>query len=229
MIKDTIRLQEMIISLRTRLLVMCAEVSIGLENAQSSFIQQDVGRAKAVIEGDIEINALEDEIDERALCILVRNQPVAGDLRFIISALRMVADLERIGDEAVSIAEHVVLMQEFEHVSMGKDVMAFMTSMREAYDSAISSFRNNDVKLAMEVCKTEADAMQGEVTILHKIMDEIYDEKSRLDSRVAMHIILIVHSLTRIWRRSINIAEHVYFINQGVSLKHCNLDCDENK
>lgn len=63
------------------------------------------------MENDAAIDALENEIDEMALQLLARTQPVAGDLRFVVSALRMVVDLERIGDEAVSVAEQAVLMR----------------------------------------------------------------------------------------------------------------------
>ena len=95
-------LQQLLVSLRTRLLVMCASVGIALEDAGKAMAAGDPGRAASVIENDAAIDALENEIDEMALQLLARTQPVAGDLRFVVSALRMVVDLERIGDEAVS-------------------------------------------------------------------------------------------------------------------------------
>ena len=105
------RLQQMLVTLRTRLLVMCAATGLALDDACRALKEGDVGRASAVIDGDDAINALENEIDEKALSLLARVQPVAGDLRFVVIALRMVADLERIGDEAASIAERTLIMQ----------------------------------------------------------------------------------------------------------------------
>lgn len=105
-------LQQLLATLRTRLLVMAASVGIALEEAGKALAANDPGRATAVMENDAAIDALENEIDEMALQLLARTQPVAGDLRFVVSALRMVVDLERIGDEAVSVAEQAVLMQD---------------------------------------------------------------------------------------------------------------------
>ncbi|RXE62716.1 PhoU family transcriptional regulator, partial [Muribaculaceae bacterium Isolate-001 (NCI)] len=86
-------LQQMLVTLRTRLLVMCASVGIALEEAGKALAANDPGRAAAVIESDGSIDELENEIDEMALRLMARTQPVAGDLRFVVSALRMVVDL----------------------------------------------------------------------------------------------------------------------------------------
>ena len=220
MTKEDIRLQEMIVTLRTRLLVMCAETSIALENTQQALSQKDIGKATAVIEGDATINALENEIDERALCILVRSQPMAGDLRFVISALRIVTDLERICDEAVSISEHVMLMRDVSHFESMNDVLHFMISARGAFDATVEAFRNNDVKKAGQLSQGDEEALQEEVRVLHHVMSQFENKMEGVDSQVAMHLILVVHSLTRIWQRSINFAEQIYFHLEGVSLKH---------
>ena len=220
MTKEDIRLQEMIVTLRTRLLVMCAETSIALENTQQALSQKDIGKATAVIEGDVTINALENEIDERALCILVRSQPMAGDLRFVISALRIVADLERICDEAVSISEHAMLMRDVSYFDSMDDVLHFMVSARKIFDAMVEAFRNNDAKNAEELSQGDVEALQEEVRVLHHVMSQFGEKVSGLDSQVAMHLILVVHSITRIWRRSINVAEQIYFYLEGVNLKH---------
>lgn len=220
MTKEDIRLQEMLVTLRTRLLVMCAEASIALENTQQALNQKDIGKATAVIEGDIAINALENEIDERALCILVRSQPMAKDLRFVISALSIVSDLERIGDEAVSIAEHAMLMRDVQAFDSMDDVLHFMASVRAVFDATVEAFRNNDVKKAEELSQGDLEALQEEVRVLQRVMSQFGDKAQGLDSQVFMHLILVVHSLTRIWQRSVNIAEQVYFYLEGVSLKH---------
>lgn len=220
MTKEDIRLQEMVVTLRTRLLVMCAEASIALENTQQALSQKDVGKATSVIEGDAAINALENEIDERALCILVRSQPMASDLRFVISALSIVSDLERIGDEAVSIAEHAMLMRDVLDFDSMNDVLHFMLSARAVFDATVEAFRSNDAKKAEELSQGDAEALQEEVRVLQHLMSQFGDKVHGLDSQVFMHLILVVHSLTRIWQRSVNIAEQVYFYLEGISLKH---------
>lgn len=213
-------LQQLLVTLRTRLLVMCASVGIALEEAGKALAANDPGRAAAVIESDAAIDALENEIDEMALRLLARSQPVAGDLRFVVTSLRMVVDLERIGDEAVSISEQAILMQNMPGFSMMFHVRELYEGAREAFESAVRVFRDNDAQGALALSRGDDEAVQNEVRIIQGIMECLSDPHCSLKPHVAMHIILVARSLTRIWRRSINIAEHVYFIGRGESLKH---------
>lgn len=220
MIPQETHLQQMLVTLRTRLLVMCASTSIALEDAATALIHKDVGRANAVIDGDEAIDALENEIDDKALSLLARAQPVARDLRFVVSALRMVVDLERIGDEAVSIAERAIIMQDLSAYPIMEDVVAFMDLAREAFDDAVAAYRDGDMETALRISRNEDEAIQTEVRIIQKAMQHLAMPEPQIDPHAAMHIILIARSLTRIWRRSANIAEHAYFTCEGLSLKH---------
>ena len=213
-------LQQLLVSLRTRLLVMCASVGIALEDAGKAMAAGDPGRAASVIENDAAIDALENEIDEMALQLLARTQPVARDLRFVVSALRMVVDLERIGDEAVSMAEQAILMQDKPGFGVIPHVREMYYKASEAFDRAVRVFRENNAEDALHMLRGDEEAVQCEVRIIQEIMEGLSDPESSLEPYQAMHIILVARSLTRVWRRSINIAEQVYFINQGESLKH---------
>ncbi len=213
-------LQQLLVTLRTRLLVMCASVGIALEEAGKALAANDPGRAAAVIESDAAIDALENEIDEMALRLLARSQPVAGDLRFVVTSLRMVVDLERIGDEAVSMSEQAILMQNMPGFSIISHVRELYEGACDAFESAVRVFRENDAQGALTMSRGDDEAVQNEVRIIQGIMECLSDPHCSLKPHVAMHIILVTRSLTRIWRRSINIAEHVYFISRGESLKH---------
>lgn len=213
-------LQQLLVTLRTRLLVMCASVGIALEEAGKALVANDPGRAAAVIESDVAIDALENEIDEMALRLLARSQPVASDLRFVVTSLRMVVDLERIGDEAVSMAEQATLMQDMPGFSVIPRVRELYVSAREAFENAVRVFRENDAQGALIMSRGDDEAVQTEVRIIQGLMEGLSDPQSPLEPQQAMHIILVTRSLTRIWRRSVNIAEHVYFISRGESLKH---------
>lgn len=213
-------LQQLLVSLRTRLLVMCASVGIALEDAGKAMAAGDPGRAASVIENDAAIDALENEIDEMALQLLARTQPVAGDLRFVVSALRMVVDLERIGDEAVSMAEQAILMQDKPGFGVIPHVREMYYKASEAFDRAVRVFRENNAQEALHMLRGDEEAVQSEVRIIQQIMEGLSDPDFSLDPYQPMHIILVTRSLTRVWRRSINIAEQVYFISQGESVKH---------
>lgn len=218
--------QQMLITLRTRLLVMCAGVGIALEETGKALAANDPTRAAAVIDGDADIDALENEIDEMVLRLLARTQPVAGDLRFVVSALRMVVDLERIGDEAVEMSQQAILMQDMSGYGVIPHVREMFLKAREAFEQAVTIFRENDVEAALIIRRTEDEAVQSEVRIIQRIMEQLHEPKSGIDPHLAMHIILVARSLTRVWRRAINIAEHVYFTNQGRTLKHIGDDDD---
>lgn len=215
------RLQQMLVTLRTRLLVMCAATGLALDDACRALMEGDVGRASAVIDGDEAINEMENEIDEKALSLLARAQPVAKDLRFVVSALRMVADLERIGDEAASMAERAILMQGLPPQPIMVEVGKLMDHARMLYCDSVTSFREGDKALALVISRSDDEATQMEMRIIH---DLIHDMGANMEPHVAMNIILITRALNRVWRRAANIAEHVYFMLDGVSIKHKRLD-----
>lgn len=101
--------QQLLDNLRAKLLIMGSKTQQALDDAAIAVLNHDLPRAAAVLDGDTDIDDLENEIDEATLNILARTQPVARDLRFLMSVVRMVLDLERIGDESVVVAEQVTL------------------------------------------------------------------------------------------------------------------------
>lgn len=214
--------RQMLAALRTRLLVMFAHVGIALDESGKALVRDDAARALAVQEGDAVIDDLENEIDERCLRIMARLQPVAGDLRFVVAALRMVVELERIGDEAAAIAERVLLLHE---LPIREEDMRRLRGMfaqsRAAFAQASDAFREEDAEAARHLRAGEDEALQAEVALVQALMPMPgEDGKAPEDPRAAIHAMLIVRSLTRIWRRSANIAEQVYFMRRGDSLKH---------
>lgn len=220
--KET-QLEQGVAQLRTRLLVMCASVGIAVDEACDALTSGNMGKACAVVDGDAAINALENEIDEKALSILVRHQPVAQDLRFVVAALRMVIDLERIGDEAVSIAERAVVLHESLPEPVMDAVSALMETAKESYRLAVEAFRVLDGDAALNLCRKDDESTRGEVAALQKIMKCFCRDARNEDcdeSYAGMHGILICRSLNRMCRRSSNIAEHTYFIAEGVNIKH---------
>jgi phosphate transport system protein len=221
------QLEQNIAALRTRLLVMCASVGIALDEACDALTSGNEEKACAVVDGDSAINALENDIDETALSILVRNQPVARDLRFVVASLRMVIDLERIGDEAASIAERVPILHEALPGPVMNAIYPLMAAAKKSYKQAVAAFRTLDSDKALTLCRSDDESTQEEVKALQGIMDYFcdyfcLDREANIDKKsyTGLHGILICHSLNRICRRAANIAEHTYFIAQGVNIKH---------
>jgi phosphate transport system protein len=220
--KET-QLQQMLTQMRTKLLMMGAAVGIALDEACAALAEGNVGRAAAVVDGDAFINAMENEMDELALSLLVRNQPVAHDLRFVVGALRMVIDLERIGDEAASIAEWTVVSESLLPPEIMNAISPLMRSAATLYRQSMDAFRTADKSAILPLCRADDEISRQEMAALQGIMEffcDRQDKQCKGPGYEGMNGILICRSLNRICRRCSNIAEHTYFIVEGVNIKH---------
>ena len=220
--KET-QLQQMLTQLRTKLLVMAAAVGIALDDACAALEEGNAGRAAAVVDGDAAVNDMENEIDDLALSLLVRNQPVAQDLRFVVGASRMVIDLERIGDEAASIAELTILMENPLPREVMESIGPLMRSALTMYKQSVEAFRASDMEQGLRLCRLDDEITQQEVSALQRVIEFFCgkeNEERKGMSYGGMNGILICRSLNRICRRCSNIAEHTYFIVEGLNIKH---------
>ena len=221
--KET-QLQEMLTQLRTRLLVMFAAVDIAMNESCDALQNSNKGKARAVIDGDKVINDKENEIDELALSILIRNQPVAHDLRLVVGALRMVGELERIGDEAVGIAFRVLDIEDKVPPVVINAVAPLIEKAQSLFQAANALFKNATSDNVFSICEQKNDISKLELEALHQIMDKLGklpEENCGSDEFCSLSQgILISRSLNRICGRSINLAEQVYFIENGINIKH---------
>ncbi|MDR2605628.1 MAG: phosphate signaling complex protein PhoU [Desulfovibrio sp.] len=218
--KET-QLQQCISRLRTRLLVMCATVGIALDDACAALEAGNMGQAAAVVEGDAAVDALENEMDEAVLTLLALHQPAAQDLRFLVAALRIVIDLERIGDESADIADCALELQAplprpvQDHIRVLADVAVTL------YKKAVEAFRVGDIPTALELCHTDTESTNLEVHALRGVMEYFSRDGHKIEqSCAAMQSILVCRALNRICRRAANIGEHTVFIVKGVNMKH---------
>ena len=164
-----------------------------------------------------------EEIERLCSLLLLTQQPVASDMRFIVSVMNVVVDMERIGDECTSICSQVVLMKDADKKQIMDYVGEHLQSATDAFRSALKLMRNNNAEEALTMQHTDDEALQSEVAIIERMMRELECNDHTVahpDPVLIMHLILLVHSLTRIWRRSANIAGHIYFASLGDSLKH---------
>ncbi len=223
--KET-QLQQMLTQLRTKILMMGAAVGIALDEACTALEEGNAIRAAEVVDGDAAVNAMENEIDQLALSLLARNQPVAHDLRFVVGALRMVIDLERIGDEAVSIAERTVAMEKALPPEVVRAVGVLMRSAVSLYVQAMDTFRTANKEGALRLCRVDDEIARQEMAALQRVTEYFCGGPGELDAErkglgfEGMNGILICRSLNRICRRCANIAEHTYFVVEGVNIKH---------
>ena len=143
---------------------------------------------------------------------------MAKDLRFILTAVRMVLDLERIADEAVTIGRQVEHLPEALPSELEQDLARYMQLAFDMLDTSLGAFRNEDVNAGMTVFHSTDESVRLLLAIYEKLMDAV--RRNLVDPGVAVPLILIVRSIDRICRRSENIVEHLCFMCDGITVKH---------
>ncbi|MBU1001761.1 MAG: phosphate signaling complex protein PhoU [Proteobacteria bacterium] len=204
--------------LRMKILHMAAYAERAVSDACIALIDKDIELAEQVIEKDAEINAIELDIDEFSLLLLARDQPVARDLRFITGCRRAVIDLERIGDEAVNIAEKTIYLSKLPEVPHNPMLQELVDTAQDMLRTSVEAFKEENAEMAIDVCRMDNKADELNVRILKKTMDDMVTEVTGV--RRAVNTILASRSLERIGDLSTNIAETTIFIAEGISVKH---------
>lgn len=211
-------LQEEIEVLKLKVLKMFAMADDAVNKAIRAYVNKDLYLAEEVQDGDVHVNRLEVEIDELGLKLLALEQPVAGDLRFILGCMRISIDLERIADEAVNIAERSIMLSSRPPLPFHEDVKMMGVKAQAMLQHAAQAFSSGNVEEAMQVCN-----MDNEVDVLnHKnmrtVIEYMINETPAIERSV--HTIILIRRIERIGDLATNIAESVVFIARGVNIKH---------
>lgn len=213
-------LEREMISLKQNLLRLSTMVEETVTAATKVFQEMDEKGADLVIEKDIEIDQMEIKIEEDCLKMLALYQPVARDLRFIITVLKINGDLERIGDLAANIAKCARFLAQKPKLDTGFHFSSIIQKTKIMLKKSIDSFVNMDTQLAYEVCAldSEVDTIknQQEIAITERIQSNAIDADSLL------RFISISRHLERIADHATNIAEDVIYSVDGDIIRHHN-------
>lgn len=204
--------------LKTRVIKMCSLVDEQVDMAIRAVEKEDVALAQQVIERDKKVDKYDLKIEKICQKIFALNQPVASDLRLIMSSLTINNNLERIGDIAVNICENFLLHKRKPSFYDRTKFSAMTIVVKEMIKSAIDSFIGQNAKLAEEVIKNddELDRLNREN---HSIMINIMKEdKDNIEIGVAF--LVMSRQLERMGDHATNIAEDVYFIVEAQLIKH---------
>ena len=180
---------------------------------------RDKAQAKDVITADSKIDDLELDIDEKCIDLIARYQPMAGDLRFVTTGMKINAELERIADLAVDICQRVLTLIDKPLLKPLIDIPKLSVMAQNMVRDAIDSFIKRDVELAKKVMvsDTEADKLRN------KVSDELVNDYMAKDSSTgyrAVPLLLIARHLERICDHTTNIAEDVVYMVEGKVVKH---------
>jgi len=201
--------------LRSNLVRLGLLVEESIDRSIAALIKQDRVLAETVIAADREINGLANQIESRALNILLRQQPIATDLRIISTALKMVTDLERIGDQAEDICTIVLHLIDENYVAQGKwIILPKMAQLaKQMVNASIDSFIKQDIDIAKKVIETD-----DEVDILFaKLRDEMIEllQSKPKYANQAIYLMMVAKYFEKIGDHAENIADWVVFCKTG--------------
>ncbi len=204
--------------IRGKLLEMGGKVEAMIAGAMQSLLERDSELAERTIAFDHEINRLEMEIDDKCLAVMARRQPTARDLRFLTLALKIVTDLERMGDQCVSIAKRArelnlepVLKP---YIDLPRMAHAAAGMVREALDA----FMSGDEKLAIKVCEDDQLVDDLNEQLQRELLTFMMEDPASISR--AIKINHISKCLERIADHATNVAEMVIFMLKGKDVRH---------
>jgi phosphate transport system protein len=204
--------------LKQNLLRMAAHAEAAVGKSVVSVMTRDSDLARDVITDDINLNRMELGIEEAAFKILALRQPMAADLRLTVAAMRISTELERIGDQAVNIAERALELNSRLPLELPIDLKVMSDMALGMVRTSIDAFVQQDPKLAIQVCQRDVEVDLLDDEYIQKILDCMIQE-SRWVTRLH-HFLIIVRNLERIADLATNIAENIVFIVEGRVIKH---------
>jgi len=198
-------------ALKTALAEMGQNAADAVEAAMEALCTADAEAAAAVAQGDGRINNMERDIEHRCMTLLLRQQPVAGDLRRISTAMKVVTDVERIGDHAADIAEiipHLVIVRKEGDPAVSQAIRMGQKAHKMILD-ALNALTSENEQAALRVIAADDDFN----AIKHTLAQEIAADPGKVDA--ALDLLMVIKYLERIGDHAVNLAEWVEFVRSG--------------
>jgi phosphate transport system protein len=218
----SVRLQRDIEKLKQRVIQIAALVEERFQMAMKSIETKDASLAKRVIEGDIEIDQMEVDLEEDCLKILALHQPVADDLRYLVAVLKINNDLERIGDLAVNIAERAEKIIRDHGLEIPNEYFTMAQKAADMLKKSLDALVNMDLGLAYQVCAADDDVDFMKSCFQEQFTQDICRNVPFVESKV--DLFLVSRHLERIADHATNIAEDVIYMITGQIHRHRSAD-----
>ena len=213
-----VHFHQQLAQLKDKLLAMAALAQQALESSVDAYLQRDATLCQYVRENETAINMAQREVDEMSYELLAKEQPMAIDLRFILAVIKINGNLERIGDQAMSIAQRTCDLINMPEAELPADIEGMRMCARRMIRMALQALLEGDAEVAAAVI--EAD---DEIDRLNRLAHEdlvIVIQESPAISQQALHAIIISRNLERIADHAANIASNVIFWVQGADIRH---------
>jgi phosphate transport system protein len=205
-------------ALKQTLLAMGGLVEDQIRRVMRALIERDDALAQEVIERDQQVNAYDLEVDETCVSLLALHQPAAGDLRFVTTAMKIVTDLERMGDQAVNIAQRVLELNREPQLKPYIDLPRMASIAQRMVKESLDAFVARDTELARKVCAEDAEVDALKEQIFRELLTFMMEDARTIPR--AIRLILISRFLERLADHATNIAEMVIYLVDGKMVRH---------
>jgi phosphate transport system protein len=205
-------------ALKQTLLAMGGLVEDQIRHVMQALVDRDDALATEVIERDRQVNAYDVEVDAQCVELLALHQPAAGDLRFITTAMKIVTDLERIGDQAVNIGQRVIELNREPQLKPYIDLPRMAARAQAMVKESLDAFVARDTELARRV-RAEDDEVDALKEQIFRELLTFMMEDPRCIPR-AIRLILISRCMERVADHATNIAEMVIYLVEGKMVRH---------
>ena len=205
-------------ALKQTLLAMGGLVEDQIRRVMRALLERDGVLAQEVIDRDARVNAYDIEVDEKCVELLALHQPAAGDLRFITTAMKIVTDLERIGDQAVNIAQRSLELNLEPQLKPYIDLPAMADRAQRMVKESLDAFVARDTALARQVCGEDAEVDALKEQIFRELLTFMMSDARTIPR--AIRLILISRFLERVADHATNIAEMVIYLVESKMVRH---------
>ena len=205
-------------ALHNRLLMLGSMVEQSITEAAAAFMERDAERARQVVRGDREVDVAEVRIEEDCLKVLALHQPVAGDLRSVITVLKVNTDMERMGDAAESIAARALQLTALPKFELPEEFPHMVTMARGMARKSLESLRSEDTALARQVLEDDAVVDSALRRMFELLQERMRQHPEQVEAAVLT--LSTARQIERIADLATNIAEDVVFLHDGEIVRH---------
>ena len=210
-------------SIRSKVVEMGTIVEEQLANSMQSLIEADVKLAKKVVNKDEDVNKLELNIDEECSLLLSKRSPVAFDLRNVLMIMKIVSDLERIGDEASKIASATIriIEEDLMFKAKFKKMKSMLTSVQKMLKQALNSFARLDTTEIVDILETDEEVDEEYRQHMRELLTYMLEDPRTIS--ISLELMFVTKSLERIGDHTKNISQSVMYTVKGTDVRHSSI------
>jgi len=206
-------------ALKQQLIDMSEHAERLVELSVQALLEHDADKAHAVISGDRTVDALEIEVEQAAIALLALQQPLARDLRYIIGAIKVSSDLERVGDHGVNIAESALRLIEMKsNITPDPEIQDMARRSRDMLRDALDAFVRADGGLGRAVCRADDAVDSLHDSVFRILLTHMMESPPRISE--ALELLLVSRNLERVADLATNIGEDAVYLAEGKQIKH---------